>query len=97
MLESSEPEVAVWWLYLLECAGGTLYAGISPDPESRYAQHLAGKGAKYTRAHRPLRILAAECHPSRSAASAAEYRLKQLRRPQKLLWAQSRVWRHPSS
>lgn len=84
-----------WLLYLLECSGGKLYAGISPDPELRFQQHLRGTGAKYTRANPPLRILAAQAFPDRAAASAAEYALKRLRRAAKLQWAQTRSWPLP--
>ena len=81
-----------WLLYLLECVGDKLYVGISPDPEARFKLHLEGSGAKYTRANPPLRILAAQVYPDRSAASVAEYQLKKLRRPGKLLWARDRAW-----
>jgi len=81
-----------WLLYLLECTGGKLYAGISPDPEARFRMHLLGTGAKYTRANPPLRILAAQAYPSRAAASAAEHALKKMRRPAKLSWAQQHTW-----
>jgi putative endonuclease len=81
------PPVQPWALYLLLCSGNTLYAGISPRPLARYAQHVVGKGAKYTRSHPPLRLLAVQWHDNRSAAAAAEYRLKQLQRPEKLRWA----------
>ena len=81
-----------WLLYLLECTGGKLYAGISPDPEARFRMHLRGTGAKYTRANPPLSILAAQAYPSRAAASAAEHALKKMRRPAKLSWAQQHTW-----
>jgi len=81
-----------WLLYMLECRGGKLYIGISPDPEARFRLHLKGTGAKYTRANPPLRILAAQAYPDRSAASVAEHALKQLRRPAKLLWARQHAW-----
>ena len=91
--DSSAAEAArPWLLYLLECSGGKLYAGISPDIEARFAAHCAGAGARYTRANRPLRILAAQPFPTRSAASVAEYRLKQLSRDEKLAWAQAHRW-----
>ncbi|MDP3859132.1 MAG: GIY-YIG nuclease family protein [Stagnimonas sp.] len=76
-----------WSLYLIECARGPLYAGISPDPERRYAAHLAGRGARYTRANPPLRLLAVCAYPSRSAASVAEHWLKSQSRSAKLAWA----------
>lgn len=90
MTDSIEPRP--WFLYLLECLDGSLYAGISPDPEARFAQHCRGAGARYTRAHPPSRLLAVQAFPSRSAASVAEHRLKQLRRPQKLEWAAQFRW-----
>ncbi|MBN9115034.1 MAG: GIY-YIG nuclease family protein, partial [Pandoraea sp.] len=46
-----------WFLYLLECAGGRIYTGIAVDVEARYAAHVAGKDARFTRAYPPLRIL----------------------------------------
>ncbi|MBL8525693.1 MAG: GIY-YIG nuclease family protein [Betaproteobacteria bacterium] len=78
-----------WVLYLLECRGGSLYAGITTDLERRFAQHLAGKGARYTRSHPPLRIAASMNFPDRSAASKAESALKKLPRGQKLAFFRS--------
>jgi putative endonuclease len=73
-----------YWLYLLECAGGRYYAGIAVDVEQRYFQHLFGKGAKFTRAWPPLRVLAAREYESRGDALRAELRLKALPRAGKL-------------
>jgi putative endonuclease len=69
---------APWFVYILECRDGSLYTGISIDVARRYAMHAAGKGARYTRAHPPLRVLAIFPHPDRAAASRAEYAIKQL-------------------
>ena len=76
-----------WSVYLIECRGGTLYAGIARDVDRRYRQHLAGKGARYTRMHPPLRLLAALALPSRSEAARAEWRLKRLDPAAKRRWA----------
>ena len=73
-----------WFLYLLECANGTYYAGITTDVDARFKAHLQGKGARYTRANPPLAIIAQAIYPDRSAASKAEWALKQLPRDQKL-------------
>lgn len=73
-----------WVLYLLECRNGAFYAGITNNLEQRYAAHLAGKGARYTRANPPVRILASKLYADRSAASIAEAQLKQLPRQRKL-------------
>ena len=75
---------ARWFLYLLECRNGSYYAGISTDVAARFAAHLAGKGARYTRANPPLRVLASREFPDRASASRAEWQLKQLPRERKL-------------
>lgn len=67
-----------WFLYLIECADGSIYTGITTDVAARYAAHAEGKGARYTRAHPPARLLGWEAHPDRSTASKAEYRIKRL-------------------
>jgi putative endonuclease len=73
-----------WFLYLLECNNGAYYAGITNDLESRFATHVSGKGAKYTRANPPIKIIASKSYPDRSTASIAEAKLKQLPRHKKL-------------
>ena len=82
-----------WFLYLIECRDGSLYAGVSPDPAARFALHCKGDGARYTRSHPPLRILAAKKLASHSAALIAEHALKKLKREKKLEWAQRNKWR----
>ena len=67
-----------WYVYLLECRGGSIYTGIATDVERRYAEHLAGKGARYTRARPPQRLLARFSCADRSAASRAEHAIKRL-------------------
>ena len=73
-----------WFLYMIECVDGSLYTGIAVDVRERYAKHLAGKGAKYTRAHPPRRIVFKKKFRDRSLASKAEYKMKQLSRAEKL-------------
>ena len=73
-----------YWLYLLECEGGVFYAGIARDVERRFFQHLFGRGAKFTRARPPLRVLAARQYPSKSEALRAELALKALARAEKM-------------
>jgi len=67
-----------WFLYLLECADGSLYAGITNDLARRFEKHAAGKGARYTRARKPLRFVASQAFPDRASASRAEHALKRL-------------------
>ena len=70
--------MACWYVYLIECRDGSVYTGIATDVDRRYAEHVAGKGARYTRSHPPLRLLARFPHPDRATASRAEYEIKQL-------------------
>lgn len=76
-----------WFLYMIECTDGSIYTGITVDLEARYAAHCQGTGARYTRSHPPLRLLGHECHPDRSSASKAEYRIKQLSAAEKQRYA----------
>ncbi|HEY5612229.1 MAG TPA: GIY-YIG nuclease family protein, partial [Lysobacter sp.] len=67
-----------WHVYLIECTDGSVYTGVAVDVDRRYAQHVAGKGARYTRSHPPSRLLARFGYPDRGAALRAEYAIKQL-------------------
>lgn len=80
-----------WVLYLLECANGALYAGITNDLEARFKAHQSGKGAKFTRANPPLRIAASCSFPDRSSASRAEWEVKQLPRSRKMSYIASQA------
>lgn len=73
-----------WCLYLLECNNGAYYAGITNDLPARFLAHQSGKGARYTRANPPVKILASRTYPDRSHASIAEAELKSLPRQKKL-------------
>lgn len=77
---------APWAVYLLHCAGGKSYIGISPSPVERFAAHQAGKGAAFTRANRPQTLAALVWFEHRSAAASMEVRLKALPRLEKLAW-----------
>jgi putative endonuclease len=76
--------VARWFCYLLRCADGTLYTGITPELERRVARHNDGTASKYTRARRPVRLVWSEPWPDRAAASRREAALKRLPRAAKL-------------
>lgn len=67
-----------WYLYILECAGGRLYTGITVDVEARYKAHACGRGAKFTRSYPPNRILLVQTYADRSQASKAEHAVKKL-------------------
>lgn len=67
-----------WFVYLLECRNGSVYTGITTDVQRRFAQHAAGKGARYTRSNPPLRVLGHFACPDRSSASRTECAIKRL-------------------
>ncbi len=73
-------EAGVWAVYLIECRDGRVYTGIARDPQRRYAQHVAGKGARFTRSNPPRRLLGWVCVADRSTALKLEMAWKRLPR-----------------
>jgi 8-oxo-dGTP diphosphatase len=73
-----------WVFYVLACADGTLYAGVTTDLARRVAEHNAGHGARYTAGRRPVRPVAAWGFPGRGTAQRAEAQFRRLSRAQKL-------------
>ena len=71
------------FMYVIECADGSLYTGYSPDVQARFATHQAGTGAKYTRGRGPLNLLAVAEFATKHDAMSAEYRFKRLSRDRK--------------
>jgi len=75
--------VRCWHVYLIECRDGSIYTGVAVDVQTRYAAHAAGKGARYTRAHPPRRLLTVILCADRSTALRIEYAVKRLTAPEK--------------
>lgn len=75
-----------WVLYVLQCADGTLYTGITTDVSRRIREHntCQSKASKYVWSRRPAKLLGCWSHQTRSEASKAEYRFKRLTRKKKL-------------
>ena len=73
-----------WTVYILSCADGALYTGITNDLARRLARHEKGTGAKYLRGRGPFAVLYTEDHPDRAAASRREAAIKALSRAEKL-------------
>jgi DNA-binding protein HU-beta len=67
-----------WYLYLIECADGSLYTGIATDVARRFQEHLSGKGARFTRSRKAIRLVASRPIGSRSEALRAEIAIKRL-------------------
>lgn len=72
-----------WFVYILECADGSLYTGSTNDVERRVEQHSGGKGARYTRMHTPVKLVYSEPAVNRSEAFKREIAIKKLSREQK--------------
>jgi putative endonuclease len=70
--------------YILECADGTLYVGWTTDLERRLHAHNAGRGGRYTRGRRPVRLAYFEEHSTRQEAQRREAVLRRLPRAMKL-------------
>lgn len=76
---------STWFVYVLECADGTLYTGITTDLERRVHEHNHTRSAaRYTRARRPVELVAHWRFPSQSEAASVEWHFKQLKRDDKL-------------
>jgi putative endonuclease len=84
-----------WWLYVLRCADGTLYTGISTDVAARLAAHHAGKGARYTRGRGPFVVIHRERCGAHGDALRRELEVKALPREAKLALA-TRSRRRPA-
>ena len=72
------------YVYIVECANGSLYTGWTVDVEQRVKVHNAGRGARYTRMHGPVKLVYAEEWPTRAAAMKREAQIKTWPRARKL-------------
>ncbi len=72
------------FVYIVQCADGTLYTGWAMDVLARVRVHNAGRGAKYTQARRPVRLVYSEAWPSRAGAMRREHQIKRWSRIRKL-------------
>ena len=73
-----------WFVYIIECCDNSLYTGITNNLENRIKTHNEGKGAKYTRARRPVTLRYYESASDKSSASKREIAIKKLSRSQKI-------------
>lgn len=80
--------MAEWCVYLLRCNDDTYYTGITSDVERRISEHNeSSRGARYTRARRPVVLVYRESCESRSAAARREWEIRKLSRADKQLLA----------
>ncbi len=73
-----------YYVYILQTQDNTLYCGIARDVQKRFNEHVSGKGAKYTRIHKPVEIVYTKEFENRSEAQKEEYRIKRLNKKEKL-------------
>lgn len=71
------------YVYILECSDATYYTGYTTNVKKRLKTHNLGKGAKYTRARRPCKLVYVKECDSKSSAMKLEYRIKQMSRKEK--------------
>lgn len=71
------------YTYILKCKDGTLYTGWTNNLEKRLKDHNEGKGAKYTKARRPVELVYYEAFETKEEAMSREYAIKQMKRSEK--------------
>ncbi|KKU46752.1 MAG: hypothetical protein UX64_C0002G0008 [Microgenomates group bacterium GW2011_GWC2_46_7] len=74
-----------YFVYMLLCEGGSYYLGTTNNIAKRFQAHLAGKGASYTRSHKPLKVVYQEELPDKGSALSREHTLKKLSHAQKVI------------
>ena len=83
--EMAETTDTTWFLYLVRCADGSLYTGITNNVPRRCKQHNAGIASRYTRSRLPVKLIHQESHASRSMALKRELAVKAMSREEKEL------------
>ncbi|MBI4040174.1 GIY-YIG nuclease family protein [Candidatus Daviesbacteria bacterium] len=76
--------MSMWYVYILLCEDGSLYTGYSNNIEQCFSDHKNGKGGRYTRSHKPLKIIYSEQLPTQSAALKRENQIKGWSREKKI-------------
>lgn len=82
-MKTAASKKASWTVYVVRCANGALYTGITNDLKARLAAHNSGKGAKYTAAFGPVELVWKKRKKDRSSASKLEAAIKKLPRAAK--------------
>jgi putative endonuclease len=77
-------DINSWFVYLLKCCDDTLYCGITNDIQKRVTAHNNKKGAKYTQGRTPVVYLGCRVVANKSEALKMEYKVKKLKKQQKL-------------
>lgn len=74
----------MWFVYILLCQDNSFYCGSTNDLEKRFETHKAGKGGRYTRSHKPVKIIYSEQFQNQSEALKREIEIKSWNRKRKI-------------
>lgn len=74
----------MWFVYTLLCEDGSLYTGYTNNIQQRFSTHKNGKGGRYTRSHKPLKIVHQERFATQSEALKRESQIKSWSRQRKI-------------
>lgn len=74
----------MWFVYILLCSDGSFYTGSSNDLGKRFLEHKNGKGGRYTRSHKPVRVIYSEEFRTKSEALKREAEIKSWNRDKKI-------------
>lgn len=74
----------MWFVYILQCSDGSFYTGYTNDVEKRFEKHKLGRGGKYTRSHKPLKIVYTEKLQTKIDALKREREIKSWSRRKKI-------------
>lgn len=74
----------MWYVYVLLCKDKSLYTGVTNNLEKRLAEHKNGKGGRYTRSHKPIKIIYQENFSNKSLALKREIEIKSWSRQEKI-------------
>ena len=74
----------MWFVYVLLCKDGSFYTGSTNNLKKRFLDHKSGKGGRYTRSHKSIKIIYSEQLPTQSAALKKEAEIKKWRRAKKI-------------
>ena len=74
----------MWFVYILLCEDGSLYTGSTNNPEKRFKMHKEGKGGRYTRSHKVVKIVYKEQFETKSEALKKEMEIKNFKKEEKI-------------
>jgi len=81
-----------YYVYVILCQGGSFYTGYTKDLDARMKLHINGEGARYTRMHKPKKLVYTEEFNTRAEAMKKERQVKSMRRREKLELANLSQW-----